>query len=167
MLLCFMSSCMFYRDDSKTTLIREVALIFQFNYYWKCSKNYILIFFIFTLKFTPNQNHNDISELGHCVYRHRLDARWTKTAKKFWAVYWIFFLIKWCQHILLIEAFFERLALLNVIEGIDNSIVKLGDSHIVEVLHGRKFWDISSNTSILNATIEFLLETKRYEERLF
>ena len=68
---------------------------------------------------------------------------------------------------MLIEAFFERLALLNVIQGIDNSIVKLGDPHIVEVLHGRKFRDISSNTSILNATIEFLLETKRYEERLF
>ena len=34
----------------------------------------------------------------------------------------------------------ERLALLNVIQGIDNSILELTDSHIVEVLlYGRKF----------------------------
>ena len=33
----------------------------------------------------------------------------------------------------------ERLALLNVIQGIDNNILELGDSHIVEVLlYGRK-----------------------------
>ena len=62
----------------------------------------------------------------------------------------------------------ERLALLNIIQGIDKSILELTDSHIVEVLlYGRKLLDISSNTNILNATIDFLLETKRFEERLF
>ena len=62
----------------------------------------------------------------------------------------------------------ERLALLNIIQGIDKSILELTDSHIVEVLlYGRKFLDISSNTNILNTTIDFLLETKRFEERLF
>ena len=62
----------------------------------------------------------------------------------------------------------ERLALLNIIQGIDNSILELADSHIVEVLlYGRKFLDISSNANILNATIDFLLETKRFDERLF
>ena len=62
----------------------------------------------------------------------------------------------------------KRLALLNVIQGIDNSILELTDSHIVEVLlYGRKFIDISSNTNILKATIDFLLETKRFDERLF
>ena len=46
----------------------------------------------------------------------------------------------------------ERLALLN---------------HIVEILlHGRKFLDISSSTNILNANIDFLLKTKRFDERL-
>ena len=51
----------------------------------------------------------------------------------------------------------ERPALLNVIHGIDNSILGLGDSHVVEVLiHGRQFLDISSNTNILNAAIDFL-----------
>ena len=62
----------------------------------------------------------------------------------------------------------ERPALLNVIQGIDNSILELGDFHIVEVLlYGRKLVDISSNTNILNATIGFLLETKTFDERLF
>ena len=62
----------------------------------------------------------------------------------------------------------ERLALLNVIQGIDNSILELAESHIVEVLlYGRKFLDISSNTNILNATTDFLFETKRFDERLF
>ena len=59
----------------------------------------------------------------------------------------------------------ERLALLNVIQGIDNSILELAESHIVEVLlYGRKFLDISSNTNILNATTDFLLQTKKYYE---
>ena len=62
----------------------------------------------------------------------------------------------------------ERLAFLNVIKGIDNSILELNYSHIVEVLlYGIKFLDISSNTTILNATIDFLLKTKKFDERLF
>ena len=62
----------------------------------------------------------------------------------------------------------ERLAFLNVIKGIDNSILELNDSHIVEVLlYGIKFLDISSNTTLLNATIDFLLKTKKFDERLF
>ena len=61
----------------------------------------------------------------------------------------------------------ERLALLSVIQGIDNSILELADSHIVEVLvYGREFLDFSRNTNILNATIDFLLETKRFGERI-
>ena len=55
----------------------------------------------------------------------------------------------------------ERLTLLNVIQGIDNSILELADSRFVEVLlYGRKFLYVSCNTNILNATIDFLLETK-------
>ena len=68
-------------------------------------------------------------------------------------------------HSLLIN---ERIALLNDIQGINNSISELSDSHIVQVLlHGRKFLDISSNTNIVNATVEFLLKIKRFDERLF
>ena len=55
----------------------------------------------------------------------------------------------------------ERLTLLNINQGIDNSILELTDSHIAEVLfYGRKLLDISSNTSILNATIDFFLKLK-------
>ena len=68
-------------------------------------------------------------------------------------------------HSLLIN---ERIALLNDIQGINNSISELSDSHIVQVLlHRRKFLDISSNTNIVNATVEFLLKIKRFDERLF
>ena len=62
----------------------------------------------------------------------------------------------------------ERLASLQVIQGIDDSIFELTDSHIVEVLLYEKiFLDILSNTNILNATTDFLLETKRFDESLF
>ena len=62
----------------------------------------------------------------------------------------------------------ERLASLQVIQGIDDSIFELTDSHIVEVLLYEKiFLDILSNTNILNATIDFLLESKRFDESLF
>ena len=62
----------------------------------------------------------------------------------------------------------ERLALLNVIQDIDNSILELTDSHIIEVLlYERKFLDISSNPIILSATIDFLFKTKRSDEILF
>ena len=61
----------------------------------------------------------------------------------------------------------ERLTLLNVIQDIDNSILEIADSHIVEVLlYGRTFLYISCNTNILDATTDFLLETKRFDERL-
>ena len=59
---------------------------------------------------------------------------------------------------------------MNVIQGIDKSIVRLGDSHIVIVLlaavvkvvllYERKFLNISSNTNILNAIITFPLKPK-------
>ena len=59
----------------------------------------------------------------------------------------------------------ERLVPLNVIQGIDNGILELGDSHIIEfLLHWKKFLDISSNTNILNATIDFLVKTKGLTE---
>ena len=61
----------------------------------------------------------------------------------------------------------ERVALRNVIQGIDNSVLELG-SHIVEILlYRRKSLDLLINTNVLNAGIEFLLETRRFEKRLF
>ena len=47
-------------------------------------------------------------------------------------------------------------------------VLELSDSQIVEILlHRRKFLDISSNTNILKTAIDFLLGTKRFDERLF
>ena len=46
-------------------------------------------------------------------------------------------------------------------------VLELVGSQIVEVLlHGGKALDISSNTNILNTTIDFLLETKRLYGRI-
>ena len=57
----------------------------------------------------------------------------------------------------------ERLPLLDVIQGIDYSILELTDFHVVEVLlSGKKFLDISSNTNILNATLKLKSLTKDY-----
>ena len=71
-------------------------------------------------------------------------------------------------HYLLHCSIYKRLAVLNVIQSIDSSILEFTDSCIVEVfLYGRKFLDFSDNTNILNATIDFLLKTKRFHERLF
>ena len=74
-----------------------------------------------------------------------------------------------CHYLLHCSLYTNKiLALLNVIQGIDNSILELTDSHIVEVLfYGWKFLDIPSSTKILDATRDFLLETRRFEERLF
>ena len=61
-----------------------------------------------------------------------------------------------------------KLVLLNSLQGIDNTILDLSDPHIVVVLlHGRKLLDISSNTNILHATIDFLLEAKSFDEKFF
>ena len=59
------------------------------------------------------------------------------------------------------------LVLLNVIQGIGNSIFELTDSNSVKViLYERKFLNISSKTNVLNATIDFFLKptclTKEY-----
>ena len=57
---------------------------------------------------------------------------------------------------------------MNVIQSIDNSILELGRSHIVQVLlYGRGLLDISRNTNILNATIDFFLEIEMFDQRLF
>ena len=58
-----------------------------------------------------------------------------------------------------------RLAFLNDIQAIDNSISELSNSHKSEVLFdGRKFSDISSNTIVMNDIIDFLLKAKRFDE---
>ena len=68
----------------------------------------------------------------------------------------------------LLHCSIPKLVLLNSLQGIDNTILDLSDPHIVVVLlHGKKLLDISSNTNILHATIDFLLEAKRFDENIF
>ena len=60
------------------------------------------------------------------------------------------------------------LVLLNVIRYIEYNVLELDNYRIVEVLfHRRKLLDISSNGSILNANIDFLLKSERFDERCF
>ena len=62
----------------------------------------------------------------------------------------------------------ERLTLLNVIKGIDTSILKRNDSEITKVLlFGNSSLNKTSYMYILKATINFLLEAKRFEQSLF
>ena len=74
-----------------------------------------------------------------------------------------------CYYLLQYSCFTsERLALLNVIRGINNSVLEVVDSHIVDVLlHQRKSLDISRNTNVLNPTIGSLFETKRFDKIIF
>ena len=61
----------------------------------------------------------------------------------------------------------ERLVLLNVKKDIYNTVLELVGSQIVkDPLHGRTFLDVSNNTSLLKATVDFPLETKRFGESL-
>ena len=62
----------------------------------------------------------------------------------------------------------ERLALLNVIQGIDNSILELTDSHIVEfLLYGREFLDISSTPVYWTLPSTFFLKLKCLTKEYF
>ena len=62
----------------------------------------------------------------------------------------------------------ERLALLNTIKNIDMPILQQSDSKFTSVL---LFGDISfynyKNTFILDATIDYIISTKRFDEPLF
>ena len=61
----------------------------------------------------------------------------------------------------------ERMILLNTIRAIDSSILDLDENQITEtLLYGNNLLRKTINTSILNATINFLICTKRFDESL-
>ena len=74
-----------------------------------------------------------------------------------------------CQYLLHCPIYSnERLTLVNVIKGINISILKRNDSEINKVLlYGNSSLNKTSNTYILKATINFLPEAKRFEQSLF
>ena len=62
----------------------------------------------------------------------------------------------------------ERLALLNTIRNIDMSILQLSDSKFTSVLlFGDNSFDNSKNTFILDATIDYIISTRRFGVPLF
>ena len=57
--------------------------------------------------------------------------------------------------------------LLNTISQINNKLLDTNESNLIHLLFGDPSRDRKTNTEILNATINYVLTTKRYDERLF
>ena len=59
-------------------------------------------------------------------------------------------------------------SLLSTTRNIDRKLLENNDSSLTQtVLYGNPFLDIITNSLFLNATIDFILSTKRFEEALF
>ena len=62
----------------------------------------------------------------------------------------------------------QRRTLLNTISQIDNKLLDSNESNLIQhLLFGDPFKDTETNTEILNATVNYVLTTKRFDERLF
>ena len=62
----------------------------------------------------------------------------------------------------------ERCTLLSTIENIDNNLLDVCEPVLIKtLLFGSNLFDSNANTNVLNATIEYVLSTKRFEEPLF
>ena len=62
----------------------------------------------------------------------------------------------------------ERHTLLSTIKNIDNNLLHLCEPVLIRtLLFGSNSFDTDANTNVLNATIEYILSTKRFDEPLF
>ena len=62
----------------------------------------------------------------------------------------------------------NRSSLLSTVRNIDCKLLEISDSSLTQtLLHGNPSFDVITNSLILNATIDFILSTKRFEEALF
>ena len=62
----------------------------------------------------------------------------------------------------------ERRTLLSTIENIDNNLLDVCEPVLIKTFRfGSNLFDSNANTNVLNATIEYVLSTKRFEEPLF
>ena len=62
----------------------------------------------------------------------------------------------------------ERRTLLSAIENIDNNLLDLCEPVLIKtLLFDSNSFDTNANTNVLNATIKYVLSTKRFEEPLF
>ena len=61
----------------------------------------------------------------------------------------------------------ERYTLLSTLNNIDPTLLELTKSSLLQtLLYGNTLFDKEKNTRILNATIEYILSTERFEEPL-
>ena len=57
---------------------------------------------------------------------------------------------------------------MGTIENIDNNLLSLCEPVLLRaLLFGSNSFDTDANTNVLNATIEYILSTKRFDEPLF
>ena len=62
----------------------------------------------------------------------------------------------------------KRRTLLNTISQIDNKLLDSNESNLIQhLLFGDPSKDRETNTEILNSTVNYVLTTKRFDERLF
>ena len=62
----------------------------------------------------------------------------------------------------------DRSSLISTIRNIDCKLLEITDSSLTQtLLYGNPSFDIITNSLILNATIDFILSTKRFEEAIF
>ena len=62
----------------------------------------------------------------------------------------------------------ERHTLLSTLVNIDNNLLDLCEPVLIRtLLFGSNSFDTDTNTNVLNATIEYVLSTERFDEPLF
>ena len=62
----------------------------------------------------------------------------------------------------------EQQTLLSIIKNIDNNFLHLCEPVLIRtLLFGSNSFDTNANTNVLNATIEYVISTKRFDEPLF
>ena len=62
----------------------------------------------------------------------------------------------------------ERHTLLSTIKNIDNNLLHLSEPVLVRtLLYGSNSFDTNANTNVLNATVEYIISTKRFDEPFF
>ena len=62
----------------------------------------------------------------------------------------------------------KRHTLLSTLNNIDSKILESNDSYLTQtLLFGSTSFDSETNTLVLNATIDYILSTERFEEPLF
>ena len=62
----------------------------------------------------------------------------------------------------------ERRILLSTLENINSNLLDLCEPVLIKtLLFGSNSFDTNANANVLNATIEYIVSTKRFEEPLF